>query len=165
MSGIMFPEEIIAKEGSDINLKLVNPFTAPQICTYRIPKSNVNHEIGDDPRITQWESELCGILVKNVTLADEGYWALSSKRDNDFIRGVLMVIIIPKIDKEGMKETKDAIDYCVVSRPDQITFPQIGSCEIPQNTPGEWTLYKGVQGQNKEIIEEVYHEPAGNTIR
>lgn len=162
MSGIMFPEQIIVKEGSDINMKLANAFAAPQICNYRVPRSNVIHEIGSDPRITKWENELCGILVKNVSVADAGFWALSSKRDNDYIRGVLMVVVTPKTGEAGMKDTVQEMDYCVVSRPDEIAFPQIGSCKIPNDMPGEWTLHKGLQGQNQEVTEEVYHEPLGN---
>lgn len=158
MSGIMFPEEIVVKEGSDINLKLVNPFEAPQLCKYRTPKSNVAHEIGNDPRITSWQSELCGILVKNVSVVDEGFWALSSIRNNDYIRGVLMVTVVLKNDTEAMM---NSTDYCVVSRPDQLSVPQIGTCVIPEDSPGEWTLRKGVTGQNMEIVEEVYHEVPG----
>lgn len=161
MSGIMFPDQIIAKEGSDINLKLVNPFEAPQICKYRLPKSNVAHEIGDHVRITKWTAELCGILIKNVTVDDEGFWVLSSNRDNDYIRGVLLVTITPKSDNEGMDGSMEKMDYCVVSRPGQLSFPTIGTCNINSDDAGEWTIRKGFQGQTTEIVEEIYNDPLG----
>uniref|UniRef100_A0A336MU22 CSON004819 protein n=1 Tax=Culicoides sonorensis TaxID=179676 RepID=A0A336MU22_CULSO len=163
MSGIMFPEKLVAIEGSDINLKLVNPFNATQICSYRTPKSIKNEEIGTQARIIKWDTEICGIIVKSVTKSDEGIWRLASKRDNDFIRGVLMVTIEPK-SEVVMDDESEILNYCVVTRPNSIGFPQIGKCHIPEDLPGEWTISKGIQGQNKEIIEEVYHEPKVETL-
>lgn len=161
MSGIMFPERITAIEGSDISLKLVNPFPVPQRCIYRVPQTSRPNEIGDDPHVVGWESQLCGVVVKNISKADEGIWSLSSTRDNDFIRGVLLVTVLPKMTDPEAKEEMEDLDYCVVSRPNEIGYPQIGKCMIPQDSPGDWTLYKGIHGQNKEVVEEVFYEPLG----
>lgn len=50
IGGIVFPAEVMAQLGSDVAIKLINPFPPPQLCQYRNPKSNHNNEIGSDRR-------------------------------------------------------------------------------------------------------------------
>lgn len=161
--GAIFPSEITVQTGSAFAIRLTDPFAAPQQCTYRTPKSQVNSEIGSDQRIVRWDTEPCGIIVKNVTSADIGFWRLTSSKNNDYIRGSGFIKVTLRQNDLEPDEMPDQ-SYCVISRPDEITFPQIRECGVPDNMPGTWKVYKGYKGQIGEVMETITHEVKGENI-
>jgi len=155
--GMIFPREITAQLGTDVSIRLVNPFSDQESCQYQGPKSNVNSQIGSENRVIKWEQESCGIIVKNITMEDTGFWRLVSKKDNDFVRASLVLTVV-----ETPEDSQ--AEYCILSRPDQDNFPMEGACEIPDE-PGMWTLRMGIPGSSKEIVKTVYNEPKVEKIQ
>lgn len=73
----------------------------------------------------------------------------------------MSVVVVEAMPSEPEKETPTVTsdDYCVISRPDSLSFPKIGDCSIPNDEPGLWNINIGLQGKNMEVQKQVFHEP------
>lgn len=110
-------------------------------------------------------------MIKNITTIDQGYWRLTSIRENDRKRGIAYIQVLSKIQLtddhhgeyyEPLEEfTPENAQYCYVyrdgdSRNYNEEFPSHTTCKIPDTNldpmaNGLWNVKVGIAGQTDEV--------------